>query len=85
MAIKTEIYGPYYGGGNLIRTYSDAGYRIRQDGTGAVYDEAIDPEVMGRTYTETDEPIPVDPEQDEITASELLDILLGVDEEGGEG
>lgn len=41
----------------LIRTYSDRGKKIMQDGTGAVYDEALDPPDMGRTYTETDEDI----------------------------
>lgn len=66
--IRTEIYKE-----GLIRTYSDAGYKIRQDGTGIVYDEAIDPEDSGRTYTETDELIPV-------TSEQLLAILTG---EGG--
>ena len=51
--IQTETYEK--NGRTLVRTYSDAGYRIRQDGTGAVYDEAVDPVEMGRTYTETDE------------------------------
>ena len=43
----------------LIRTYSDAGFKIRKDGTDEIYDEAIDPADSGRTYTETDEPIEV--------------------------
>jgi len=38
----------------LVRSYSDAGFQIRQDGTGIVYDEAIDPANSGRTYTETE-------------------------------
>ena len=66
--IKTEKYKE-----GLVRTYSDEGYKIRQDGTGIVYDEAIDPENSGRTYTETDELIPV-------TSEQLLAILTG---EGG--
>lgn len=42
---------------HLIRTYSDAGFKIRKDGTDEIYDEAIDPADSGRTYTETDEPV----------------------------
>ena len=54
----------------FIRTYSDAGFKIRKDGTDEIYDEAIDPADSGRTYTETDEPIEVEPE-------EIVDILTG--------
>ena len=70
--IKTETLEK--NGRTLIRTYSDAGYRIRQDGTGAVYDEAVDPADSGRTYTETDEQRP----DAELTAEEALDIITGV-------
>lgn len=59
----------------LIKTYSDRGMMIEQVGTGARYAEAIDPEVMGRTYTETDEPIEQDDEEAE--AEEILNIILG--------
>ena len=41
----------------LVRTYSDAGYYIERDGVR--YEEAVDPVDSGRTYTETEEPIPV--------------------------
>ena len=41
----------------LIRTYSDAGLKIRKSGTDEIYDEAIDPAGSGRTYSETDEPV----------------------------
>lgn len=51
MAIRTEDSG-----GGLTRTWSDAGMRIERDGVR--YDEAIDPTDKGRTYTETDEPVP---------------------------
>ena len=64
--IKTEKYKE-----GLVRTYSDEGYKIRQDGTGIVYDEAIDPADSGRTYTETDEPV------EDMTAEKLLNILTG--------
>ena len=37
------------------RTWSDAGLMIERDG--ARYSEAVDPLNSGRTYTETDEPI----------------------------
>lgn len=62
--IQTE---PYPGYNNLVRTYSDAGMKIIQDGTGILYDEAVDPVEMGRTYTESDIPLetwepPVPPE-----------------------
>ena len=56
--IKTELYDVWVDGTKLIRTYSDAGMMIEQDGTGIRYASAIDPQPMGRTYTETDEPIP---------------------------
>lgn len=70
--IQTETFEK--NGRTLIRTYSDARYRIRQDGTGAVYDEAVDPVEMGRTYTETDELVP----DTELTAEEALNIITGV-------
>lgn len=66
--IVTELYGT-----DLIRTYSDAGYKIQQDGTGDIYDEAIDPADSGRTYTETDIPI----EEEGPSADEVLEVLLG--------
>lgn len=72
--IQTETYEK--NGRTLVRTYSDAGYRIRQDGTGAVYDEAVDPADSGRTYTETDEQRP----DAELTAEEALNIITGVSE-----
>ena len=37
------------------RTWSDAGLMIERDG--ARYSEAVDPLNSGRTYTETDEPL----------------------------
>ena len=55
--IVTEYYATRKDGVNLYRTYSDEGKMILQNETGAVYDEAIDIEGRGYTYTETDEPI----------------------------
>lgn len=50
--IRTEEYMTREDGTVLIRTYSDAGYKIERDGV--QYDEAIDPQSLSRTYTETD-------------------------------
>ena len=55
-------------GRDFIRTYSDAGRCVVRDGI--EYDEACDPAVCGRQYTEG-EPMP------DIDDSEALEILLG--------
>lgn len=62
-------------GGNIcVKTYSDAGFMVRQLETGFLYGEAIDvPELYH--YEETDEPI--EPEDEPAEAQEILDILLG--------
>lgn len=52
MVIYEEISGT-----DLIRAYSNNNMMIRQDETGNLYSEVIDPNYMGRTYTETDIPI----------------------------
>jgi len=52
------VQEPY--GDNLIRTYSDKGVYIHGGFPEADYEEAIDPIEMGRTYTETDIPIPIE-------------------------
>ena len=41
----------------FIRTYSDAGFVIEQEGTGFRFAEAIDPHDSGRTYIETTDPV----------------------------
>lgn len=53
--VITEFYMTRSDGVPLVRTYSDKGMMIERDGVR--YAEAIDPENMGRVYTETDEPI----------------------------
>ena len=53
--IVTEYYLTREDGVVLNRTYSDLGMMIERDGVR--YSEAIDPAELGRTYTETDEPI----------------------------
>lgn len=62
--IVTENYKTRKDGVVLIRTYSDAGMKIQRDGV--VYDEAIDPEGLGRIYTETDTPIDTKIEEEYI-------------------
>lgn len=81
--IVQEIIEQPDGGWTLVRTYSDAGMQIRQDETGWLYGEAIDPQFTGRTYTETD--IPIEPEEppDEGENEDLLHaarILFGEEE-----
>lgn len=44
-------------GWELIRTYSSRGMKILQEGTGEIYDEAIDPAFTNRSYVETNIPI----------------------------
>ena len=61
--IKKEYYKTLEDGTVLIRTYSDSNHYIIQDGTGIEYSEAIDPENMNRTYTESEKVI----EEDSIT------------------
>ena len=52
--IIREHYKTRTDGVELYKTYSDAGYLIRQAETGAEYDEAIDIDGTSHTYTETD-------------------------------
>lgn len=58
--IQTEFYATLEDGTVLVRTYSDTGMYIIQDGTGMEYSEAVDPEKMHRTYTESERKIPED-------------------------
>ena len=57
----------------MVRTYSDKGVMIHGGYPEADYSEAVDPISAGRTYTETDIPIP----SEEITDTQALNILLG--------
>ena len=69
--IKKEYYKTLEDGTILVRTYSDSNHYIIQDGTGIEYSEAIDPENMNRTYTESEKII----KEDSITKeSELEDV-----------
>lgn len=53
--IVTEFYAERYDGVRLVRSYSSEGKCITRDGE--IYEEAIDPEELGRVYEETDIPI----------------------------
>ena len=69
--IKKDYYKTLEDGTVLVRTYSDSNHYIIQDGTGIEYSEAIDPEQMNSTYTESEKVI----EEDSITEeSELEDV-----------
>ena len=70
--VKKEINGVMYD-----YTYSDSGYMIERDGVR--YSEAVDPIDSGRVYTETEELIEAEgsEEEQDISAEEALDILLG--------
>lgn len=69
--IKTE----YLNDGTLIKHYSDSGFLLLQNETGAKYAEPIDAIPCIYTYTETDEPIEAEGEildkeinsEDEVT------------------
>ena len=67
--VKKEYYKTLEDGTVLIRTYSDSNHYIIQDGTGIEYPEAIDPEQMNRTYTESEKII----EEDSITEESKLE------------
>ena len=68
--IKKEYYKTLEDGTVLVRTYSDSNHYIIQDGTGIEYSEAIDPEQMNRTYTESEKTI----EEDFVEESEPEDV-----------
>lgn len=61
-------------GREFVRTYSDT-YTIQRDGV--EYEDAVDPVDSGRTYTETENLLPLPdpaevPTEEEITAEEFL-------------
>ena len=59
--------------GTVIRTYSDAGMKIRQIETNTLWNDAINTKPVQFTYEETD--IPID--DDELDADEALAIIRG--------
>ena len=61
--IKRELYITRSDGVNLYRTYSDENYRILQNETGYIFDEAIDVEDANYTYIETTDKIEIESEE----------------------
>ena len=55
--IKREFFKTRKDGINLYRTYSNDNYKIIQNETRNIYDEAIDVENAKYTYTESEEKI----------------------------
>ena len=78
--IKTE----YLNDGTLIKHYSDAGFLLLQNETGAKYSDPIDAVPCVYTYTETDELIEVSEDDKDMSEIEekatAYDILVGVSE-----
>lgn len=70
--IVREFYRTRKDGASLYRTYSDAGYMIRQTQTGAEYDEAIDVADAPYTYEETEMKIQTDDADDTAALRERL-------------
>lgn len=68
MAIVTEFYKTREDGVRLVRTYSDTNHYIQREGV--EYSEAIDPEELGRVYTETDQLIETEESETEYGISE---------------
>ena len=66
--IKTE----YLNDGTLIKHYSDAGFLLLQNETGAKYSDPIDAVPCIYTYTETNELVESD---EEITGDEFLSMI----------
>ena len=73
--IIREHYKTRSDGVELYRTYSDAGYLIRQVETGAEYSEAIDVADAAYTYTETDKLIPDDFDIETASVEQLRERL----------
>ena len=56
-------------GNDLVRTYSDQGMMIQGGFPEGLYAEAIDPISAGRTYIETDIPVPEDEQQIDLAGA----------------
>ena len=75
--ILTELLN----GGTLIKHYSDAGYVLLQNETGAKYSDPIDVVPCIYTYTETDELIETEdsePDENEATIEDYQNALREV-------
>ena len=67
--IRKDYYMTRKDGVVLYKTYSDEGFKILQQQTGIVYDEAIDVENAPYTYSETGDKIEVVEEKNDETES----------------
>lgn len=67
----------YLNDGTLVKHYSDKGYLLLQNETGAKYSDPIDAVPCQYTYTETEELAEGDNEE-EITGEEFLDMVKEV-------
>lgn len=78
------ILTEYLNDGKLIKHYSDNNVLLLQNETGIKYADPIDVVPCRYTYTETDEPIKVAEESDNVSELEAkamaYDILMGVSE-----
>lgn len=74
------ILTEYLNDGTLIRHYSDKGFMLLQNETGAKYSEPIDMVPCVYTYTETDEleNNNEDTSNDEISGEEFLNMVKEV-------
>lgn len=79
--IKTEFYMTRDDGVNLYFTYSDSDVKIKQEETGFIFDDVVDVENSGYTYTETDIPSDSKHSKEQSDLEEILDIILGGTEE----
>lgn len=70
-----ELYKTRGDGVALYRTYSDAGYLIKQDQTGIEYEDAIDVAGSSYTYSETTTKIQDSFDAENATAAELRERL----------
>lgn len=64
--IIREIYSVEKDGYTLYRTYSDQNMYVLQNETGIEYSEAIDLENAIYTYSETDHPIEIENDENEV-------------------
>ena len=65
-------------GVQLVKNYSDAGYKIQKVGTDEIYVDAVDPIGSGRTYIETNERIETPEPLSEIEEKAMAyDIIVG--------
>lgn len=78
--IVREWYKTREDGVELWRTYSDAGYLIRQVETGTEYSEAVDVADAPYTYAETETKIP-EPDIDLASPEELRARLASMEAE----